>query len=155
VLSPASVIVVDQRAAALAVARDVGADHGVIAGADAAGEVRELTKGQGADVVIDLVGVDDTLRLAVAVARPLGHVTIVGIGGGSVEIGFFSVPYEVSLATTYWGTLPELMELVALAQSGRVASRVHAFSLTAAMDAYQAMRDGTLEGRAVVVPTTL
>jgi propanol-preferring alcohol dehydrogenase len=151
----AEIIVVDQRPAALALAKDLGAGHGVVAGASAAAEVRELTKGRGADVVLDLVGVDATLELAVAVSRPLGHVTLVGIGGGSVSLGFFSVPYEVSVATTYWGTLPELMELVALAQAGRVGSRVHPFPLAAAMDAYGAMRAGTLEGRAVIVPATL
>jgi propanol-preferring alcohol dehydrogenase len=153
-LSAATVIVVDQREAALTVAKDLGAHHAVLGAESAAAEVRDATKGQGADVVIDLVGVTSTMQLAVAVSRPLGHITVVGIGGGTLEVGFFSVPYEVSVATTYWGTLPELMELVALAQDGRIGCRVHAFPLSEAIDAYETMRSGGLDGRAVIVPAT-
>ena len=30
--------------------------------------------------------------------------------GGSLPVSFFSPQYEVSVASTYWGSLPELME---------------------------------------------
>ena len=77
-----------------------------------------------------------------------------GIAGGSLPISFFGIAYEVSVATTYWGTLPELMEVIALAASrpdpGPACSR-SASTMRAA--AYQAMRDGALEGRAVIVPS--
>ncbi len=151
-LSPATVIAVDQRPTALHLAARVGATHGVLAGPDAAAEIRELTRGAGAEVVIDLVGVDATLALAAAVVRPTGHLTLVGIGQGSYPFSFFTVPYEVSLATTYWGSIPELMEVVALAEAGRISAHVERFSLEDAPRAYQAMRDGTLHGRAVIVP---
>ena len=149
----ATVIAVDTRKEALALAAEVGAHHGVVAGDDAAEEIRELTRGKGADVVLDIVGADQTLALAAAVTRPLGHLTIVGIAGGTLPISFFGIAYEASVATTYWGTLPELMEVIALAASGRIRAHVQRFGLDDAAAAYQAMRDGTLEGRAVIVPT--
>ena len=151
-LSPAAVIVVDQRASALESARTLGADHTVSAGAGAAAEVMELTRGRGADAVFDVVGVDATLALAASVARPMGHLTIVGIGGGSLPIGFFTIGYEVSVSTTYWGSLPELFEVIALAQSGSIRTQVTRYSLDDAHLAYEAMRAGTLDGRAVIVP---
>jgi propanol-preferring alcohol dehydrogenase len=151
-LSAATVIAVDARPEALALARDLGAHHGVVAGPDAAEEIRELTGGRAAEVVIDIVGADDTLALAAAVTRPLGHLTIVGIAGGTLPISFFGIAYEVSVATTYWGTLPELMEVIALAETGRIRPHIQRFSLEDAGEAYQAMRDGTLDGRAVIVP---
>jgi propanol-preferring alcohol dehydrogenase len=151
-LSPATIIAVDQRADALALAGELGADHTVEAGADAAIRVRELTGGGGADVVIDLVGADTTLALGASVVRPLGHLTIVGIAGGTLPVSFFSIAYEASVATTYWGSLPELVEVIALASSGRIRPRVHRFTLDDALDAYAAMRSGALEGRAVIVP---
>jgi propanol-preferring alcohol dehydrogenase len=151
-LSPASVVVVDQRPDALRLAAQLGADHTVTPGDSAAEEIRELTQGRGADVVLDVVGSDDTLALGAAVARPLGHLTIVGIGGGTLPIGFFSIAYEVSVATTYWGTLPELHEVIALAASGHVHSQVQTFSLDDAPGAYEQMRAGALDGRAVIVP---
>ncbi|WP_341250101.1 NAD(P)-dependent alcohol dehydrogenase [Euzebya pacifica] len=152
VLSSATVIAVDTRQEALQLAAEVGADHGVLAGEDAAAEVMELTGGRGAEVVLDVVGVDTTLALAAAVTRSLGHLTIVGIGGGTLPVNFFSVGYEVSVATTYWGTLPELMEVMTLADAGLVSSHVQTFDLDDAPKAYESMQAGTLTGRAVIVP---
>jgi alcohol dehydrogenase, propanol-preferring len=68
--------------------------------------ITELTEGMGVDVTIDMVGNDATLVLPAAVTRSLGHLSIVGIGGGTLPIGFFSIAYEVSVATTYWGASP-------------------------------------------------
>jgi propanol-preferring alcohol dehydrogenase len=152
-LSPATVIAVDQRKEALAVAAEVGADQTVLAGDGAADEVRELSRGKGADVVLDVVGADSTLAFAASVARPLGHLTIVGIAGGSVSVSFFGIANEVSVATTYWGSLPELMEVVALAQEGRIQAHVQRFDFDHALDAYAALREGRLDGRAVIVPS--
>jgi propanol-preferring alcohol dehydrogenase len=147
-----TVIVVDRRDGALRLAADLGAHHGVLAGDDTAAEVRDLTHGAGADVVIDLVGSDQTLALAASVTRPLGHLTLVGIAGGTLPVSFFGIPYEVSVATTYWGSLPELMEVIDLAASGRLRAQVQRFGLEDAGAVYGAMRDGSLEGRAVFIP---
>jgi hypothetical protein len=49
-----------------------------------------------------------------------GHLTIVGIAGGSLPVGFLSIAYEASVATAYWGTLPELLEVIALASAGHI-----------------------------------
>jgi propanol-preferring alcohol dehydrogenase len=102
--------------------------------------------------VFDFVGVDLTAALGAAVVRPRGHLTIVGIGGGTLPIGFFSIPYEVTVSTTSWGTIPELFELIALAERGDITPIVQRYTLDQAPDAYAAMRGGTLEGRAVITP---
>ncbi len=81
-----------------------------------------------------------------------GHLTLVGIGGGTLPLGFFTVPYELSVATTYWGSIPELFEVIALAQSGRSVPTSSGSRSTTRADAYERMRAGTLHGRAVVVP---
>jgi len=152
-MTPATIVAVDQRPDALERAGHLGAHHGVVAGDDAVSEITELTKGSLADVVIDLVGADATLALGAAVTRSLGHLTIVGIGGGTLPIGFFSVQYEVSVATTYWGSLPELIEVLALAERGLIAADVERYTLEDAPEAYRAMAAGELHGRAVVVPS--
>ena len=151
-LAPAQVIAVDQRDQALELAKQVGAHHGVVAGPAAAEEIMDLTAGKGADAVFDIVGADATLALAAAVTRPLGQLLIVGIAGGTLPLSFFGIAYEVSVATTYWGTLPELMELLSLAGAGHVRAHVQTFSLDDAPAAYERMRAGTLRGRAVIVP---
>lgn len=151
-LSPTTVIVVDQRESALALMPDLGADHTVVAGPGAAEEIRGIMGGRGAEVVLDIVGYDDTLALAAAVAAPLGRLTVVGVGGGTLPFNFFGFPYECSVQSTYWGSVTELHELLALARSGGF--RVHAsqHSLDDAQKVYREMVDGTLHGRAVIVP---
>jgi propanol-preferring alcohol dehydrogenase len=146
------IIAVDSRQDALDLASELGADHTVLAGDQAAEEIRDLTGGIGAELVIDFVGVDATLQLGAQVVQPLGHLTMVGIGGGTFEFGFFSIPNEASVATTYWGSITELMEVFELARRGHLGARVHRYSLDDAGRAYTALKEGKIEGRAVVVP---
>jgi propanol-preferring alcohol dehydrogenase len=151
-MTATQVIAVDQRPEALELARSSGAHHAVQSGDHAVEEIRDLTHGLGADVVLDIVGADATLALAAAVSRSLGHVTCVGIAGGTFPFSFFSLPYEVSLATTYWGSRSELMEVLALAEAGHLRPETHHFSLADAPDAYRQLHEGRLTGRAVIVP---
>jgi alcohol dehydrogenase, propanol-preferring len=148
----ATVIATDTRAEALALGRECGADVTISSGEAAVQQMRESTGGRGADVVLDFVGSRDTLALAAAVTRVLGDLTIVGIGGGTLPVSFFSVPYEASVQTTYWGSRPELAEVLTLAARGLVRPTVTTFSLDDAIDAYQQLEARRLEGRAVIVP---
>ena len=51
-----------------------------------------------------------------------------------------------------WGTLPELHEVIALAQRGLITPHIQEFPLDQGVQAYQLMEKGQLSGRAVVVP---
>src|SRR5262249_26017830 len=116
----ARVIAVDTRKEALALATTYGADITVQSGPGAVAEIRAACGRRGADVVLDFVGSDVTLALGAGVARPLGDLTIVGIAGGTLPVSFLSVPYEVSIQTTYWGFRDELVEILGLAARGLV-----------------------------------
>lgn len=154
-LTPATIVAVDTRASALAHAEDAGATATVTAGDDVdamAAAVTDALDGRAADVVLDFVGVGPTLALGARIVRQLGHLTIVGIGGGTLPVGFFVLAYEASVATTYWGSVTELMEVVDLAHAGKIRPRVTRYPLSAAMDAYEAMRRGELDARAVILP---
>jgi propanol-preferring alcohol dehydrogenase len=148
----ARVIAVDTRPEALRLASEYGADLGVAPDEAGAQQIRDATGGRGADVVLDFVGADATLALGAAVARVLGDLTIVGIAGGSLPVSFFSVPYELSVQSTYWGSRPELIEVLDLAAAGLVRAKITTFTLDDAMEAYRRMENGTTEGRAVIVP---
>jgi propanol-preferring alcohol dehydrogenase len=80
-----------------------------------------------------------------------GHVTMVGLGGGTFPMAFGSVPFGTSVSRPSWGTLPELREVVALAQAGRLSVEVEQFSLDETLVAYRRLRDGEIHGRAVVI----
>jgi propanol-preferring alcohol dehydrogenase len=151
-MCPARIVAVDTRSDALRQARDLGAVDGVPAGPAAAQEVMDLTKGRGADVVLDLVGTDDSLALAMATVRKLGHVVVVGAGGGSASFSFFSQATGASLTVSDWGSLPELREVIALAAAGRVHIDVTEFGLGDVAGVYDSIAAGTFHGRAVIVP---
>lgn len=151
-ISPVRVVAVDTRPAALELAASVGADFGVLFGDDAATEIRDLTGGRGANVVIDCVGSDETLALGAAVVRSLGDLTIAGVGGGSFPVSFFSIPYEVSVQTINWGSRPELADVLELAAHGLLVPTITTYSLEDAPQAYADLKAGRVQGRAVIVP---
>lgn len=150
--TPATVVAVDPRPEARALALDAGATTAVAPGDLAALEVREATGGRGAELVLDVVGHDATLALAAAVARGPGQVTLLGIGHGTYPFSYFGTAPEVSFSATYWGTLPELGEVVALAAAGRLRAHVERVGLEDVADAYERLRRGEITGRAVAVP---
>lgn len=148
----AQVIAVDVKPEALELAAKVGAHHTLLSDETAAAAIRDLTGGRGADVLIDFVGVTPTMNLARSAARTMADVTIVGIGGGEIPVSYFSQPYEVSITATYWGTRPELVELLALAARGDVGVESTTYSLDDAVTAYHDLHEGRITGRAVIVP---
>lgn len=151
-LTPASVIAVDTREQALALARQVGAAATVLAGDGAAAAVVDATGGARADVVLDFVGSAPTIALGAAAAKAGTDLVVVGAAAGQFAWNFYALPYEVNLTTSFWGTLPELREVIALASTGRIRAHVQRFPLAAATRAYELMEQGKLSGRAVMVP---
>ena len=148
----ARIIAVDTRDEALELAERCGADQVFRPGDGTADAVKAATGGRGADVVLDFVGSEGTLALGAAAARQLGDLTIVGIAGGTLPVSFFGVPYELSIQTTYWGTRPELVEVLDLGARGLLTPTITTFSLDESPDAYRLLADGKVEGRAVIVP---
>lgn len=151
-LSSTTVIAVSRRSFSLQLAKDSGAHHCVLSSEDAAAQIRDITGGNGAELVLDLVGNDATLQLAASTVRVLGHLILIGIGGGTLPVSFFSHPFEVSVTTTYWGSMTELIEVIALAKQGLIAAHVTSFGLDEATAVYDKLRAGEIKGRAVVVP---
>lgn len=56
------------------------------------------------------------------------------------------------MSIPYWGSRTELMEVIALAQAGSIRADVEAFPLDQAIDVYGRLREGRIDGRAVLVP---
>jgi propanol-preferring alcohol dehydrogenase len=151
-LTPARVIALDVNEDKLRLAKGVGAHETVLSDAGAAAAVRTLTGGLGAEAVFDFVGAEPTLRTAGALAAVEGDVTIVGIGGGALPVGFGSLPFEVSVAAPYWGSRSELIEVLNLARSGAVSVHTETYSLDEAPLAYERLHTGKVNGRAVILP---
>lgn len=150
-LTGATVIATDNKPDAMARAEKNGAVT-VAGGPDQAAEIRALTGGKGVDAVFDFVGVAPTVKLANTVAAVGSKVTIVGIAGGTYEWNFFGVAYESDLSSTYWGTIEDLYEVVALYKAGKIVPDNEYYTLDEAVEAYRKLEEGELTGRAVVVP---
>ena len=104
--SATTVVAVDTSADKLKIAKEMGADEALISGDDAVKRIKDITRGQGAEVVLDFVGVNPTLSMAAQVARVLGHLTIVGLGNAALPVNFNSPPKECSVAVTVLGLHP-------------------------------------------------
>ncbi|MGW2175760.1 NAD(P)-dependent alcohol dehydrogenase [Streptomyces sp. NPDC001705] len=151
-LTSARVVALDVSEDKLRLAREVGAHEVVLSDAKAADAVRELTGGMGAEAVFDFVGVAPTVRTAGAVAAVEGDVTLVGIGGGTLPVGFGVLPFEVSVTAPYWGSRGELIEVLDLARSGAVSVHTETYPLDDAPLAYERLHAGEVNGRAVILP---
>ncbi|MGV9414593.1 NAD(P)-dependent alcohol dehydrogenase [Nocardia sp. NPDC003693] len=151
------VIAVDVAPEKLELAEACGADLGLLAGADTAREILDLTGGRGADAVFDFVGVDATAKLAVETVAPNGAYRMVGIGGGVPEInagpaGGPGLPWGASVRKSLGGTRSDLYDCVGLAQAGKLRIEVERFDLADGPEALQRLDQGHIRGRAVLVP---
>ena len=151
-LSACEVLALDVHQEKLDMAVKLGAHYALHSDDRAAVTIRELTGGVGADVVLDFVGSIATLETSRTCVRIDGSIVIVGIGGGLLPAGFFSTPFGVRVRNTYWGTRPELAEVIALARTGQLDVEVERFTLDEAPTAYRRLASDDIHGRAVIVP---
>lgn len=151
-LSAARIVAIDSAPGKLEAAEELGADHALLSGEASVEAVRAINGGRGADLVLDVVGSAETLALASQVLAFEGDLTLLGLAGGTIEYGAMSLPWGASIATTYWGTEVGLMEVLELARSGRLEVRTERVGLDGVADAYDRLRRGEVEGRAVACP---
>jgi propanol-preferring alcohol dehydrogenase len=151
-LTSCRIVAVDRREQALEIAARDGADVMLAADGLTAREARRAAGARGAALVIDCVGVEQTLELAAGIVAPGGHVTILGVGGGTFPMRFGAVPFETSVVMSNWGTRAELADVVALARAGAVHVDVERVALADAPAAYERLEAGAVRGRLVAVP---
>jgi propanol-preferring alcohol dehydrogenase len=151
-LTSCRIVAVDRREQALEGAARDGADVTLAADGLTARDVRRAAGGRGAALVIDCVGVEQTLELAAGIVAPGGHVSILGVGGGTFPMRFGAVPFETSVVMSNWGTRSELADVVALARAGAVHVEVERVRLAEVPAAYKRLESGAVRGRLVAVP---
>ncbi|MDR0960740.1 MAG: NAD(P)-dependent alcohol dehydrogenase [Propionibacteriaceae bacterium] len=151
-LTPATVIALDVSEKHLQLAREIGADYAFKSNDEAVKSVQDITKGLGAEVVFDFVGIQKTIDLGVKMTKVRGDWNIVGIGGGAAKVGFGNTPFECSVFSPYWGTRRDLYDVVSLAQRGMIKIHTEKYSLDDGVEAYHRLHEGKVVGRAVLVP---
>jgi propanol-preferring alcohol dehydrogenase len=154
-LSGCPIIAVDVSDTKLTTARALGADVVLNANnADLGAQIKEATHGHGVCAAFDFVGSDATLSLAIASTRALGKVTQVGLAGGTARLKVLeNSAFEVQFEATLWGTIKELREVLALAESARLSPIPLEFEpLDRINEAYTRVRTGQVAGRVVIRP---
>jgi propanol-preferring alcohol dehydrogenase len=154
-LAGCPVIVVDVQDQKLRLARELGAAH-TLNGTDpeVSAKIRDLTGGHGVNASFDFVGTDATLALAVGATRSLGKVSQIGLAGGTTRMKVLeNTRFEVQFEATLWGTIKELREVIALAETGRLTSiPIERAPLERINDVYARLKRGDIQGRAVITP---
>jgi propanol-preferring alcohol dehydrogenase len=154
-LSGCPVIAVDTSPAKLDVARELGAVHAFNGtDSDIVTKIRDLTRGHGVNAAFDFVGTEGTLGLAVSSTRALGKVTQIGLACGAARMKVLeNTRFEVLFEATLWGTVKELREVVALAESGALVSiPIDVAPLEQINDVYARLKRGEVRGRTVIQP---
>jgi propanol-preferring alcohol dehydrogenase len=151
--TPARVVAVESRPERLAAATRLGAHDVVEAGDGLSRRLREAVGPHGADAVLDFVGTDQTMNAALRNAATMGSVALVGQGFGTATLRWGQPAHDCDVFIPQGATIAELHEVLALAATGAVTIEVERFAFDEVETAYARLRAGTLDGRAVVVPS--
>ena len=151
--TPTEIIVVDPSEAALALARELGADHTVkVEGSSHIDAVQELTDGRGAQAIIDFVGEKGAVEDGVAMIEDGGFYYVIGYGQ-NIDIPTIDViSREISFIGNLVGTYVDLQDLMTLTAQGKVSLHTSTYPLDAINEAMADLDGGRLQGRGILVP---
>jgi propanol-preferring alcohol dehydrogenase len=153
-LSPARIVAVDPDPGRRELAVRYGADEVVDGVGKGTGrQLRSILGSEGADAVLDVVGIDATIACGVRALGTGGVFGLVGAAGGTLRKPWYgSLPRDGELFTFQGSDLADARAVIALAAAGLVTVDVVRFPLDGVADAYAAMEAGGLTGRIVVEP---
>jgi len=151
-LTATRIVVVDRNPDALKLAEQLGAQHTVVADGRQVDAVKDLTGGNGAEVVLDFVAEQGAEMDGWNMTAPGGSYFVIGYGG-TLEIPTLDIiSTERNIIGNIVGTYNELAELMALAQAGKVTLHTRTYPLDAAVEALSDLDAGRVRGRAILVP---
>ncbi len=151
----ASVIAISRSKEKLEMAKRFGADYVVDGKKDPVADVLKITGENGANVVLDFVGFEQTYENGLKMLRTLGRLLVIGVGPGPLKcIPDDAVNYELTISGVKVGTHKDLNDLVILAKQGIVKSiTTKTFKLEEANEALEQLMQGQILGRCVLTPS--
>jgi NAD+-dependent secondary alcohol dehydrogenase Adh1 len=152
VLGAGAVVAIDTDGRRRNLARELGADEVLGEQDDVAGAVRELTDGDGADVVLDFVGTDETHGSGLAMLARRGVYSVVGYGGTVSVPSVALVAGDFAIDGNLVGNWIDLWEILQLHGRGEIVLQTETHPLDEVNDVLVRLREGEVTGRAVLVP---
>jgi NAD+-dependent secondary alcohol dehydrogenase Adh1 len=151
-LTATTIIVVDRNPEALKLAEQLGAQHTVVADGQHVDAVKDLTDGAGAEVVLDFVAEQGAEHDGFEMTREAGSYFVIGYGG-QVQIPTLDIiSTERNIIGNIVGTYNDLVELMVLAEAGKVTLHTKTYPLDSAVEAFDDLDNGRVRGRAILVP---
>src|ERR1700730_18617626 len=151
-LCSADIIALDRSDIALALAKECGAHHMVKADENQVEAILALTGAKGAEAVIDFVGEGNSIQNGLAMTRNDGAYYIVGYGGEIRISALDMITTERRIIGNLVGNYAELVELMELANRGKVNLATKYYKLSEANQALHDLHNGKVKGRAVLIP---
>ena len=135
-------------------ARAAGAADVIDPSADGALKALLKATGGGVAVAVDFVGAASTFDFGLGALRKGGRLVSVGLFGGATTIMPAMLSLKaISITGSYVGSLQEMQELLTMARAGRLpAIPLTQQPLSQATQALDALREGRVRGRTILIP---
>lgn len=152
-LTKATLIAVDRNNAKLDLAAKFGAEYVINPlEVDVNREIRRITNGKGVDVVLELAGSDESLKMAMSMLGQCGRIVIVGFGGYLHYYSSKGSVSEIEVVGSNYGSARELEELVALYKKGALNFKINFRKLEEVNEVLDDLGKGAILGRTVITP---
>ncbi|WP_433504930.1 NAD(P)-dependent alcohol dehydrogenase [Pseudonocardia halophobica] len=150
--TPAKIVVVDRNPEAVKLAESIGADLGVVADGGHVDHVLELTRGEGAEVVVDFVGEGGSTSEGLRMTKQAGDYHVVGYGENVDVPTIDLISAEKNIVGNLVGSYNDLCDLMELAARGLVTLHTQRYELDDFQQAIDDLDAGRVRGRAILVP---
>jgi alcohol dehydrogenase len=158
IYSPAQIIVVDNDANRLDVAKKFGATHVIFNElGNAAEKIMALTDNRGVDVAMEAIGIPSSFDICQNIVAVGGHIAVIGVHSQPVQLNLERLwAHNITLTTRLVDTVstPMLLKTVV---SGKLEPKkliTHRFSLDDVMKAYDTFENSAQERALKVLITT-
>lgn len=119
---------------------------------DVSEEVKRITNGKGIDVILELVGSEESLETAMSMVGRGGRIVIVGFGGILHYPSAKGSVFEIEVVGSNYGGIRELEELVDLYKKGALRFEVTFRKLEEINGVLDDFGKGRIMGRTVITP---
>ena len=108
------------------------------------------------DVIVDFVGVTDTMAAALGVVRPRGRIVLVGLGSKELTIPSFPIVFkQVEIRGSLGGTKDELVTALALISAGKLAPVLEEVPFLSLNESFHRLEEGRVTGRLFTRPNRI
>ena len=151
-MSAATLVVLDSNPAALALAKELGADETILSDGSQVDAVLDLTEGKGAEAILDFVGEGGATSEGIAMLRRAGFYYVIGYGENINVPTIDVISTEKNFIGNLVGSYTDLQDLMVLAAQGKVKLHTQQYKLADFQQAIDDLNAVKVRGRAILIP---